>query len=82
MPGLRQAGDVVDLDYPLFFVDRVEDAVPVGPQPPHVRRSVSERLRRPRLLGEPANFLPERRDTSGIVAEKSLLPGRELGSPS
>jgi hypothetical protein len=36
MPGLRQAGDVVDLDYPPFFIDRVEDAVPtllVAPPP-------------------------------------------------
>jgi hypothetical protein len=31
LPGLRQAGDVVDLDYPPFFIDRVEDAVPPGP---------------------------------------------------
>jgi len=38
VPGLRQAGDVVDLDYPPFFVDRVEDAVPPGPQAPQVRR--------------------------------------------
>jgi hypothetical protein len=38
MPGLRQAGDVVDLDYPPFFVDRVEDAVPPGPQAPQIRR--------------------------------------------
>jgi len=28
MPGLRQAGDVIDLDNPPFFVDRVKDAVP------------------------------------------------------
>jgi hypothetical protein len=28
MPGLRQAGDVVDLDYPPFYIDHVEDAVP------------------------------------------------------
>ena len=28
---LRQAGDVVDLDYLPFFTDRVEDAVPPGP---------------------------------------------------
>jgi hypothetical protein len=34
MPGLRQAGDVVDLDNPPFFIDRVEDAVPPGPQTP------------------------------------------------
>jgi hypothetical protein len=31
LPGLRQAGDVVDLDHPPFFIDRVEDAVPPGP---------------------------------------------------
>ena len=37
-PGLWQAGDVVDLDYPLFFIDRVEDAVPPGPQAPQIRR--------------------------------------------
>jgi hypothetical protein len=34
IPGLRQAGDVVDLDYPPFFIDRVEDAIPPGPQTP------------------------------------------------
>src|SRR5712671_2070023 len=62
---LRQTGDVIDLDSPLFFVDRVEDAVPAGPQPPQVRRPVSERLRWPRLVGEQANALPERSDTGG-----------------
>jgi hypothetical protein len=31
---LRQAGDVVDLDCPPFFIDRVEDAVPSGPKAP------------------------------------------------
>ena len=66
MPGLRQAGDVVDLDYPPFFIDRVEDAVPPGPQAPQIRRPVRERLRRPRLIGEPANSVPERSDTDGI----------------
>ncbi len=30
MPRLWQAGDMVDLDYPPFFVDRVEDAVSPG----------------------------------------------------
>lgn len=34
MARLRETGDVVDLDYPPFFVDRVEDAVPAGPQAP------------------------------------------------
>ena len=68
MPGLRQAGNVVDLDYPLFFVDRVEDAVPPGPQAPQIRRPVRERLRRPRLISELANCVPERSDTDGIVA--------------
>jgi hypothetical protein len=38
IPGLREAGDVVDLDYPPFFIDRVEDAVPPGPQAPQIRR--------------------------------------------
>jgi hypothetical protein len=58
MPGLREACDVVNLDYPLFFIDRVEDAVPAGPQAPQIRRPVRERLRRPRLVGELANSLP------------------------
>jgi hypothetical protein len=52
-PGLRQAGDMVDLDYPPFFIDREEDAVAPGPQAPQIRRPVRERLRRPRLIGEP-----------------------------
>jgi hypothetical protein len=52
MPGLRQAGDVVHLDYPLFFIDRVEDAVPPGSQAPQIRRPVRERLRQLRLIGE------------------------------
>jgi hypothetical protein len=55
MPGLRQAGDVVDLDYRLFFIDRVEDAVPPDPQAPQIRRPVREGLRRPRLTGELAS---------------------------
>jgi len=70
-PGLRQAGDMVDLDYSPFFVDRVEDAVPPGPQAPQIRRSVRERLRRPRLIGELADRVPERRDTDRIVAEEA-----------
>jgi len=73
MPGLRQAGDVVDLDYPPFFIDRVENAVPPGPQAPQVRRPVRERLRRPRLIGELANIVSERSDTDGIVAKKPAV---------
>jgi hypothetical protein len=69
--GLRQAGDVIDLDYPPFFIDRVEDAVPPGPLAPLVRRPVWERLWRPRLIGELANCVPERSDTDGIVAEEA-----------
>jgi hypothetical protein len=69
--GLRQAGDVVYLDYPPFFIDRVEDAVPPGPQAPQIQRSVRERLRRPRLNGELANSVPERSDTDGIVVEEA-----------
>jgi hypothetical protein len=68
MPGLRQAGDVIDLDYPPFFVDRVEDAVPPGPQTPQIRRPVRERFRRPRLTGELPDSVPERSNTDGIVA--------------
>ena len=77
---LRQAADVVDLDYPPFFVDRVEDAVPPGPQAPQIRRPVRERLRRPRLIGELADGIPERRDTNGIVAEEArrLVQGLDL----
>ena len=80
MPGLRQAGDVVDLNYPSFFVDRVEDAVPPGPQGPQIRRPVRERLRRPRLISELADGIPERRDTNGIVAEEArcLVQGLNL----
>jgi hypothetical protein len=35
---LWQAGDVVDLDCPPFFIDRVEDAVASGPQAPQIWR--------------------------------------------
>ena len=71
MPGLRQAGDVVDLDCPPFLIDRVEDAVPPGPQAPQIRRPVRERLRRPRLIGGLANRVPEPGDTDGILAEEA-----------
>jgi hypothetical protein len=73
---------MVDLDYPPFFVDRVEDAVPGGPQTPQIRRSVRERLRRPRLIGELADGIPERRDTDRIVAEEAPPPGPGPESPS
>jgi hypothetical protein len=43
MPELRQAGDVVDLDYPPFIVDRAEDAVP--PRPPPTFTCAKIRLR-------------------------------------
>ena len=62
---------MVDLDYLSFFIDRVEDAVPPGPQAPQIRRSVRGRLWRPRLIGELANRLPESSDTDGIVAEEA-----------
>jgi hypothetical protein len=69
--GLRQAGDVVDLDYPSFFIDRVEDAVPPGPQASQVRRPVRERLRWSWFIGQLADRVPERSDTDGIVAEEA-----------
>ena len=71
MPGLRQAGNVVDLDCPPLFFDCAEDAIPPGPQTPQIRRPVRERFRRPRLIGELANSLPERSNTDGIVAEEA-----------
>jgi hypothetical protein len=80
VPGLQQAGDVVDLDYPPFFIERVEDAVPPSPQAPQIRRSVRERLRR-RLISELANSVPERSDTDGIVAEELSRPQRPAMAP-
>ena len=73
-PGLRQTGDVVDLDDPLFLIDRVEDAVPPGPQAPQIRRPVRARLRRPRLIGGQANAVPEGSGTIGIIAEEACRP--------
>ena len=82
MPGLRQAGNVVDLDYRPFFIDRVEDAVPPGPQAPQIRRPVRERLRRLRLTGELTNSVPERSDTGGIGAEEARRLVESLNFPS
>jgi hypothetical protein len=81
IPGLRQADDVIDLDYPPFFIDRVEDAVPPGPQAPQIRRPVRERVRRPRLIGERANSVPGRSDTDGIVAEETRRLVQSLNLP-
>ena len=67
---------MVDLDYSPFFVDRVEDAVPPGPQAPQIRQPVRERLRRPRLTGELADGIPEHRYTDGIVAEETAVWSR------
>ncbi len=78
---LGYAGDVVDLDYPPFFIDRVEDAVPPGPQAPQIRRPVGERLRRPRLIGELANSVPEHSDTDGIVAKEARRLVQRLNLP-
>ena len=71
---------MVDLDYLPFFVDRVEDAVSSGPQAPQIWRPVWERLRWPRLIGELADGIPERRDTDRIVAEEArrLVQGLDL----
>jgi hypothetical protein len=70
MPGLQQADDVVDLDYPPLFVDRVEDTVPPGTQAPQIRRPIRERLPRPRLIDELADSVPER---SGTAARATTL---------
>jgi hypothetical protein len=79
---LWQAGDVVDLDCPPFFIDRAEDAVASGPQAPQIWRPARERLGRPRLTGELADSVPERSDTDGIVARGSPPSGLEPESPS
>src|SRR5437867_9224987 len=82
IPGLREAGDVVDLDYPPFFIDRVEDAVPPGPQAPQIRRPVRERLRRPRLIGELILSRPRRYEARSLrlavdVLQAQLAVGNE-----
>src|SRR5262249_46278758 len=78
---LRQAGDVVDLDCPPFFIDRVEDAVASGPQAPQICRPVRERLGRPRPTGKPTNRVPECSDTDGIVAEETRRLVQSLNLP-
>jgi hypothetical protein len=65
---LWKTGYVIDLH--CLLVDRVEHAVSAGPQAPQIRR-LRKRLRRPRLIGQMANALPQRSDTSGIVAEET-----------
>jgi len=61
---------VVDLDFPPFFIDCVEDAVTPGPKAQQIRRPVRERLRRPRLIGELADSVPERSNTKGSSRRK------------
>ena len=78
---LRQAGDMVDLDCPPFFIDRVEDAITSGPQAPQIWRPVRERLGRPRLIGKLANRVPECSDTDGIVAEETRRLVQSLNLP-
>ena len=79
---LRQARHVIDLNELARLVDRVEDAVPPGPQAPQIRRPVRKRLRRPRLIGELADSVPERSDTDGTVAEEArrLVPAHALAA--
>ena len=76
---LRQAGDVVDLDCQPFFIERVEDTVASGPQAPQIWRPVRKRLGRPRLIGKPANRVPECSDTE---TTRSAWPERCPGSGS
>jgi hypothetical protein len=70
MPGLWQASNVVDLDRPLFLIDRVEDAVAPGPQVPQIRRTVRERFRRPRLIGQQAVGVPGAATPTGSSRRK------------
>jgi hypothetical protein len=75
-------GYVIDLHCPALLVDRVEHAVPAGPQAPQIRRPVRERLRRPRLIGQMADARPQRSDTSGTVAEETRRQVKSLDLPS
>ena len=75
---LRETGHVIDLDHLPLLVDRVEHAVPAGPQTAQILRPVRERLRRPRLIGEMADTLPQRSHTNGVVAEETR---RQIESP-
>ena len=68
---LWEAAYVVDLDGLPVIIDRVEHAVPAGPHAPEIWRSVGERVRRPRLIGQVADAFPERSDTGGIVAKET-----------
>ena len=77
---LGQAGDVVDLNCPPFFIDRAEDAAASGPQAPQIRRPIRARLGRPRLIGKPANSIPECSDTDGILAEETRRLVQSLNS--
>ena len=58
MPGYGRRATWSIWTIPPFFVDRVEDAVPPGPQAPQIGRPVRERLRRPRLIGELTDGIP------------------------
>jgi hypothetical protein len=72
---------VVDLDYSALFVDRLEHAIPPGPQAPQIRRPVRERLRRPRLIGESADTFPELSDAGWIIAEEASRQVERPGLP-
>jgi hypothetical protein len=50
--GYGRRGDMVDLDYPPFFIDRVEDAVPPGPQAPQILWST------PHCKWSPSRWIP------------------------
>jgi len=76
---LRQAGDVVDLDCPPFFIDRVEDAVPAVPQAPQIRRPVRERLRRPRPRTRPMPPPPRAGRRPGWRSARSTRLGWQCG---
>jgi len=72
---------VIDLDYPLFFIDRVEDAIPPCSKAPQIPRPVRKRLRRPRLTGELTNSVPERSNPGGIIAEEARRLIQSLDLP-
>ena len=76
---LRQAGDVVDLDWPPFVIDRVEDAVASGPQAPQIWRPVAAALRDRRPVNRPPGWLRYETETASV---RPAVPAAVLSTPT
>src|SRR6476659_6836052 len=74
-------------DHPIPVTERYRRRVDIpglreaGPQAPQIQRPVRKRLRRPRLIGELADSVPERSDTGAIVAEEARRLVESLNLP-